>query len=370
MITFTVEADEAGLRPDRLLRRRRPRIDRELALKILKDGRIVVNGATARLATKVTAGQVVQVSMSEERAGPPATAGLSVVHAADGVVVVDKPAGLAMHTGTGVEDDAATLHGLLARAFPSEEGFAGPSFLGRLDRPTSGLVVAALSRAGLTSVEPAWRRGALEKGYLVLVHGKTPPQGRVEIPLAARRPRHRGTGRVEEAVTVFRTLGATKTASLLLCEPRTGRTHQIRRHMKAIGHPVVGDDRYGDIRRDKDLPGSDAGLMLHAWRYRHEGDVPALPRVLEAPCPPRIREAAKAATIDVDTALARGVKTRRGIVDDETTATELAVVPPDDEVVEPSAPPEEAGDDEHAVTSPARPRARGKRTPVVRQRRE
>jgi 23S rRNA-/tRNA-specific pseudouridylate synthase len=158
-----------------------------------------------------------------------------------GVVVVDKADGVAMHAGEGVEDEEEdTLSALLLERFAVEGDLPAPSFPGRLDRPTSGLVVACLSRTTETALQAAWTRsggkGGLKKEYLCIVHGRAPGEGDLEIPLAARRARGRGTGKVEEARTTFVTLAQNRRFSLLRCELHTGRTHQIRRHMKAIGH--------------------------------------------------------------------------------------------------------------------------------------
>lgn len=238
-----------------------------------------------------------------------------------GVVVIDKPAGLAMHTGTGVEDEAVTLVGWAREHLDVEDGFAGPSFLGRLDRPTSGLVIGALSRAGLSRVEPGWSAGDVEKGYLAFVHGRPAEGGLVDIPLAARRPRHRGTGRVEEARSSFHALArpskraARDGVSLVLAFPHTGRTHQLRRHFKAIGHPIVGDKRYGDHRRDEGL--ASEGLLLHCWRYRAAG-VPGLPAEVVSDTPARFARAAEHADIDLEASLTSAAAFSRVSEDDVT----------------------------------------------------
>jgi 23S rRNA-/tRNA-specific pseudouridylate synthase len=204
---------------------------------------------------------------------------VDVLLEADGVLAVDKPAGLAT---TGEKDD---LRQAIADHFDIEPGFDGPSFLGRLDRPTSGIVIACLTRQALRTLEPPWRDGRLHKDYLVVVHGRTKPKGTIDVALVDRR--HRTDAR-EEARTEYRTLAQTREFSLVQARLLTGRTHQIRRHMKAIGHPVVFDPRYGDARREEDLQSIvSAGLMLHAVSISHEGDAPLLPRVLEAPVPER-----------------------------------------------------------------------------------
>jgi 23S rRNA pseudouridine955/2504/2580 synthase len=268
------------------------------------------------------------VALDDDKQGEAAP---EVVWRGDGLSVVDKPAGLAMHPGTGVEHEAETLLGWLRDREEIEAGFSGPSFLGRLDRPTSGLVIVALSREGLRSVERDWSGGLVEKAYLALVHGRTEEGGVIELPLAARRARHRGTGRVEEAITRFWGLSrppkrAAKKrgpgdVSLALLFLETGRTHQIRRHMKAIGHPLVGDTRYGDRRRDEALglvtKGEGAcGLMLHCWRFRAP-ETEALPDVVTARFPARMRRVAEEAGIDVEASLARATDLGPPALDDE-----------------------------------------------------
>lgn len=313
MIRFVAEAQDNGLRPDRALRKRFPDVDRALALKLLKSGRIKVGRAVARLSTTISEGELVEIKLAADRAGAPHVEQSVVLYEGDGYVVVDKGHGLAMHEGTGVTEADETLRGRLASAYAIEEGFSGPSFLGRLDRATSGLVIAALSRAGLEATEPPWRRGEVEKGYLALVHGKTGEGGVIELPLAARRPRHRGTGRTEDARTRFLTLAHGKGTSLVMAFLDTGRTHQIRRHLKAIGHSVVFDPRYGDARKDRktadrtEIDVESAGLMLHAWRYRHDGQLPGAPDPLVAQVPDRMRSVIDAEGIDVDKALKRGM---------------------------------------------------------------
>lgn len=217
---------------------------------------------------------------------------VDILYEADGVLAVDKPAGLAT---TGERDD---LRRAIADSFPIERGFDGPSFLGRLDRPTSGIVIACLTRAALRTLEPAWRDGRMTKDYLVIVHGKMKPEGMIDIPLADRR--HRTAVR-EGARTGFRTLAATRTHSLVEARLLTGRTHQIRRHMKAVGHPVVLDPRYGDPRKEGPLADvADAGLMLHARRVAHGGDVELLPPSLEAPLPERFSRVLAALGLPAD----------------------------------------------------------------------
>lgn len=221
-----------------------------------------------------------------------------------GLLVLDKPAGLAMHGGIGV-DNEESLHGAIRDAWEVEPGFAGPSFLGRLDRPTSGLVVAALTRDALRAVEPGWRSGAVVKEYLAIVHGAVAARGVIEVPLAARRPHQRGSGRIEQATTEWEKIAGDRRASVVRCRLKTGRTHQLRRHWKAAGHPIVGDPRYGHEARDRDLGTLETGLLLHAWRLSHEGALPLLPAVLEAPPPERVLQVAARLGFTLSSAILR-----------------------------------------------------------------
>jgi RluA family pseudouridine synthase len=322
-VRFTVDDDTAGdsgVRADHAVRARFPDVDRAFALRLLKDGRIRIDGKPATLALRAKAGSAIVVDAAADKLGaavlPPGPA-CTVLWQGPGIVVVDKADGVAMHAGEGVDDEEEdTLQALLLESFGVQDGLAAPSFPGRLDRPTSGLVVACLSRAAHDALDRAWASGTVTKEYLCIVHGRAPGEGDLEIPLAARRARGRGTGKVEDARTTFVTLAQNRRFSLLLCQLHTGRTHQIRRHMKAIGHPIVGDPRYGDARRDADVRVDGAqGLMLHAWRLSHDGSVAALPAALTAPVPERFRALLRGTSIVVDDALAALARGQRPLLD-------------------------------------------------------
>lgn len=306
-VKFVVDdAGTEGIRADHAVRERFPSVDRAFALKLLKEGRLRIDGKLANLTARAKVGSAVTVDIAEARLGEQNIPTFHLVHEDRGLIVVDKAAGVAMHEGQGVGGEDDVLTGALLERFGVETNFNGPSFLGRLDRPTSGLVVAALSRDAFKDAEPAWREGHIKKEYIVVVHGKTPDGGLIDIPLAARRARLKGTGAVEEAKTGFRTVASNKRASVVVCELFTGRTHQIRRHMKAIGHPIVFDPRYGDVRRDRDAPDAKGeGLMLHCWRLRHDGRVTRMPASVEAPWPSRITSLIADFGLDADPRAAR-----------------------------------------------------------------
>ncbi|MCP4498688.1 MAG: RluA family pseudouridine synthase [Deltaproteobacteria bacterium] len=326
MMEIQIRHDEAELRPDRLLRKRFPDVTRDNALAYLKTGKFLLDGAQVRLATRVQAGQLLTLDVSQSKLGIPADASLDVIAHTPHFVVVNKESGVAMHTGTGVEDESVTLKGAIAALFPMDESdddkrhhhgraFRGPSFLGRLDRLTSGLVIAALTWEGLQSIEPAWTDGDVEKAYLLLVHGRAPDEKHIEVPLVSLRERHKGKGRVEEARTDIHTLGTAPDGriSLVLAFLHTGRTHQIRRHLKAIGHPLVADPRYGHKKKDESLrrqnrdPGT---LQLHCFRYRFSTSVGDLPLTLQTPIPERMRRLMQEVGIDLSVVQAAAELTR------------------------------------------------------------
>ena len=300
MVSFVLTST-SPLRGDRAVRHHFPSVDRELALRFLKEGRIRRGGHVARLHDVFSPGDTVILEASAEWLGQPRVAAFSILYDAPGVIVVDKAAGVAMHEGgllasadedeVGESSEDVPLSRLLNETVALEEGFPGVSFLGRIDRATSGLVVAATSRSTSKILNELWTSGILRKSYLVVVHGKTLPEGKIDVPLAARRGARKGTGVIEEAITLYRSLAHGEGISLLLATLVTGRTHQIRRHMKAIRHPVVGDARYGDKKRDAKRQKVN-GLMLHSWKLENDDEKVAalLPKRIAAAWPTRIRE--------------------------------------------------------------------------------
>jgi 23S rRNA pseudouridine955/2504/2580 synthase len=212
---------------------------------------------------------------------------IDVLYESQDLVALTKPAGLAMHGGTGVANENSLVEAV-RDAFDVEPGFKGPSFLGRLDRLTSGIVLAALSREGLQMVNKPYLENHIAKDYLCIVHGKTDKAGEITVPLGSRKERHKGEDRIEDCHTEYERLAIGTAVSLLRVRLHTGRQHQIRRHMKEIGHPVVADPRYGHRRKDERLPrqARKQGLMLHSWKLSHALEI-ALPPLLLAKVPDR-----------------------------------------------------------------------------------
>jgi len=294
---WQVAADEAGERLDRHVARRLG-APRNQVHAWIEAGRVRVDGAPRRPAHALRAGERVEClpppPAVEERVAPEPGA-LAVLHEDAWVVVIDKPAGLVVHPGAGVA--AGTLAGRLLHRHPEMAGVGGPGRPGivhRLDRDTTGVMVAARTAPAYRALARAFAARRVDKRYLAVVYGAPPPAGTIEAPIA-RHPARRREMAVRRggrpAETRFRTLAATGPVALLELDLRTGRTHQIRVHLKSLGHPLVGDPVYGE-RRWKGVHGAARRPLeafprpaLHAWRLAFPHPADGARSAHEAPVP-------------------------------------------------------------------------------------
>jgi 23S rRNA pseudouridine1911/1915/1917 synthase len=263
-------------------------LPRSEAAAVVEAGGVRLAGAVVgKVSQRVVAGTELEVDLPERipGPGPDGAVDVTVVHADADVVVVDKPAGLVVHPGAG-HRDGTLVNGLLAR-FPdmadhSWPDVSRPGIVHRLDKGTSGLLMVARRPAALTALSAQLQAHTVERRYLALVWGAVAePRGVVDAPLgrSASDPTRmavRTDGR--NAVTGYEVLERWTTpqpTTLVRCTLETGRTHQIRVHLAAIGHPVVGDVRYragassgrepGHRRRVSVAPGLSPGRpFLHA----------------------------------------------------------------------------------------------------------
>ena len=280
--------DDEGTRLDAFLAG--PLGSRARAQRLIAAGAVLVDGEPAPKRHLVTAGQLVTVDEPEEApAADLPDAPYAVPYADEHLLVVDKPAGVVVHPARGHR--AGTLAQALAGVAAGGEDAARAGIVHRLDRYTSGLLVVARSEEAHRALRAALQARAITRGYLVLVEGRPPARtGTIDAPLGRdRRVRTRmstDTDVPREAVTHFEIERALPRTTLLRVRLETGRTHQIRAHMQAIGHPVVGDPEYG-------TPGR-LGLerqFLHATRLAFDHPVTGEPVDVSSPLPPDLQAA-------------------------------------------------------------------------------
>jgi 23S rRNA pseudouridine1911/1915/1917 synthase len=249
------------------------RVDRAVALltgwsrsdvqALLAEGGVLVDGRAVGKSRRLHAGEIVEVQGEPVPDAPPvAEPGVEVVvrYEDDDVIVVAKPAGLVVHPGAG-HSSGTLVHGLLAR-YPEIADVGDPfrpGIVHRLDRDTSGLMVVARTPRAYDALVEQLSARAVDRRYSTLVWGRpAATRGTIDAPIgrsSARRTRMavRDAGRpARTGYEVERTFDEPR-CSLLACTLETGRTHQIRVHLAAIGHPVVGDATYGGHRESIDL---------------------------------------------------------------------------------------------------------------------
>jgi 23S rRNA pseudouridine1911/1915/1917 synthase len=314
--TVTLEAEGSGERLDIFVTRRCPGLSRSVVQRLIREGRVTVGGRPGRAGPRRARGARVLVRMPPEAPEPlqPEPIALTIVYEDNDLLVVDKPAGLTVHPALGLPasakggsasggGQAGARRGTLAAALlahrPELAGVGGPERPGivhRLDRDTSGLLVVAKNEAARAALARQWKERQVEKGYLALVHGRLePPQGVIDAPIG-RDPRHRQRMAVVEGGRAARTAyrvqrylqtgpGGQDSYSLVEVTPSTGRTHQIRVHFAALGHPLVGDRVYG-------RPSAVLGRQfLHAHRLAFRHPVDGRPLQFESPLPEELRQA-------------------------------------------------------------------------------
>jgi 23S rRNA pseudouridine1911/1915/1917 synthase len=293
---FAVPASLAGERVDRAVALLTGWTRRDVQELVAK-GSVLVDGAPVAKSRRLEAGDLIEVLDEPALPGPPVAepdVPVTVRYEDPDVIVVAKPAGLVVHPGAG-HAHGTLVNGLLAR-YPELAGVgdpARPGIVHRLDRDTSGLLLVARSARAYDALVERLSAHEIERRYLALVWGRLDaPRGVVDAPIgrSLRRPTRmsvREGGRFARTASEVRTEYADPVVSLLECTLETGRTHQIRVHLQAIGHPVVGDAAYGGVR-----PGLSVGRpFLHATvlRFPHPVTPHAVVEVVE-PLPGELRD--------------------------------------------------------------------------------
>ncbi|MFQ6122568.1 MAG: RluA family pseudouridine synthase [Dehalococcoidales bacterium] len=250
--TYHFIADESGTRLDKFVGEKCAELSRTYAQKLISDGYITVNDRVAKASLKLNIGDQVNIVIPPTPPSPlvPEAIPLNIIYENDDLLVIDKPAGLAVHPAPG--HPAHTLVNAILSHFPhlAELGDSlRPGIVHRLDKDTSGLMLVAKNRAAQANLINQFKARSIVKAYLVLVKGRlTPERGIIEAAIG-RDPRNRKRMAVvsagREARTEYQVVKYIGNYTLLEVVPETGRTHQIRVHLSAIGYPVVGDPVYG-----------------------------------------------------------------------------------------------------------------------------
>ncbi len=285
-----VHADDAGQRIDNFLIARLTGVPKSHVYRILRSGEVRINSKRVEASQRVAAGDRIRippVRTAERESDVPAPHfKLPVLFEDEAFLALDKPAGIAVHGGSGV------AHGVIEslRAMRPEARFL--ELVHRLDRETSGVLLVAKKRHALTALHESMRTRDMDKRYHVAVAGRfRNALQRVRLALA-KRTTAEGEKRVsvsdsgQEAETVFRRLARGAEFSLLEAELLTGRTHQIRVHLAHLRHPVLGDDKYGDFELNKRLRKEGLKRMfLHAHSLAFAHPVSGEPLAIESPLP-------------------------------------------------------------------------------------
>ena len=291
---YTAEPADQGVRLDKFLTAKLPELSRARIQALIKEECIRVNGRAVRASASLRAGEVVSGEIPPDR---PAEAQaqdipLDVMYEDEHLAVLNKACGMVVHPAHGNED-GTVVNALLHRfgGMSSIGGVARPGIVHRLDKETSGCLVVARSDAAHHSLTEQFASRTMTKIYLAVVQGvPAPQQGSIETQIA-RHPQDRIRMAVvaapagKHAHTDYEVVHITSTDALVACTLHTGRTHQIRVHMKHLGHPLLGDVTYARTARQ-----TQAGrLMLHAWKLGFTHPATGQAMYFQAPIPPEFK---------------------------------------------------------------------------------
>lgn len=286
---YEVDGNDSGKRLDVFLSNENDELTRTFIQKLIADGMVEVNKESARASHRLKPGDIIVLKVPEaegmEVKAEPIP--LDVYYEDKDVIVINKPRGMVVHPAAG--NYSGTLVNALLHRCPDLSGINGvarPGIVHRLDKDTSGLIMVAKNDASHLSLAGQLKDRTVARRYLALAHGMIKgPSGLVDAPIG-RDPRDRKKMAVtlknsKHAVTEYRVLSRYTGYTYLELKLETGRTHQIRVHMAYIGHPLVGDQKYGSGRDGFDL----SGQFLHAavLGFKHPGTGSYLE--FEAPLP-------------------------------------------------------------------------------------
>ena len=298
-----VDDESAGQRLDNFLVRHLKGAPKSLIYRIIRSGEVRVNKGRASVDTRLEPGDSVRVpplrlSSPKSISDQAPAREFPLLFEDDSLMAIDKPAGVAVHGGSGVSFGVIEQ---LRRARPSARLL---ELVHRLDRETSGVLLVAKKRSALKNLQDQFRERETGKTYLALVQGQWPSNRKViDMPLEKfliAKGESEGERRVRvvakddpngmRAITLVKVARLIGSCTLLEVTIKTGRTHQIRVHLASLGHPILGDDKYGDFERNREW--HKAGLQrmfLHAWRLQFIHPQTLRPVNLESPLPPELQ---------------------------------------------------------------------------------
>jgi 23S rRNA pseudouridine955/2504/2580 synthase len=288
-----VDPDAAGQRLDNYLTRRLKGVPKSHIYRILRSGEVRINSRRIKPDYKVQAGDRLRLPPvrtarpASTPAFPPASRlQANVIYEDDALLVIDKPAGTAVHGGSGIS------RGVIEQLRLERPEARYLELVHRLDRETSGVLMLAKKRSALVDLHRQLREGRIRKLYTALVKGRWRDDKRsVKLPLnkyvlASGERRVNVASDGVEAHTIFRLRRNWSAYSLVEAELKTGRTHQIRVHLAHLGHPIAGDDKYGDFPLNKELArGGLKRMFLHAFKAVIVHPATGAVLELEAPLP-------------------------------------------------------------------------------------
>jgi 23S rRNA pseudouridine1911/1915/1917 synthase len=262
-LKLTPQPDDRGLRLDVFLARHLPQFTRSHIQTLNRTGAVRVagpgEGKVEKAGYRIRGDETVEVDLTApaESTLEPQDIPLKIVYEDDDLAVINKPAGLTVHPGAGTASSgvATLVHALLFhfKSLSAAGGEARPGIVHRIDKWTSGLLIVAKNDEAHVGLSRQFQNRTVEKSYLALVHGKLKkPSGEISMNIGrhptARTRMSAQKERGRAALSFYRTIEVIRDFSLLEVGIKTGRTHQIRVHLSAIGHPVAGDDVYGEHR--------------------------------------------------------------------------------------------------------------------------